>query len=912
MRSPTARRVEADRNGFRIDGEPKLLRGGTVQWFRLPEQVWADRLDRFAAAGFNTIDAYVPWRDIEPVEGQFDEAFLDKLCRFLELAQEKGLLVYMRPGPYICNEYDGGGIPSWVRAKSDKAKKNEPGVINMRTDDQGWVDASSKYLSKLNARITPYLASNGGPIALYSIENEYDFFQMFHEIDKLGRIDGRAERPLLQFLKPGQYLRALRDTVRADGVDVPLTTCPGKLHLWGTGGVEDVIPMPNNYVSDRVEWRSLRLLDEMHGKAQHANQPSGVTEGNRSASAMKRSIMGGLDAYFAFNAAGILQDGFRNSVIVNPAAFEAKGLVRGLQEPEVGYFHNVIDFNGPIGPTGDLRENFYEFRRANMFLDAFEPRIAPLGKPRRSGATGPFGPHRDSTVRVDGGQIGAAERFGKVLYWHEGGDGERYVGLTNESDAPVTLPPKSIHVGDREFPRWTSMTVAADDCPIMVSGLPLTSSTKLGYTTSEILSERAHNGRKLLVLYGEGAGELTLDTNGRAKIVSADDGVQVRAHDEAQLAVTYDYEPDRRLTIDDGEQLVDVLITSRDRAGKLWFVEHEGRDIMVENAELVRKDGTELVIESTAPRADRAVPDVLQTGVLATGASEADIDHDTTGWTSFVGEPRHLETFGINEGHAWYRTELDLTAEDITKDASLKIDHASDFVGVYVNGDYITTQAPNGTEMELADLQAHVRPGKNVIAFRTEIWGHGSFMLPEGRIWPTKAALPAVGMDSMKGLSGAASLAGKSLDNWKVRAGLGEATESSASAAPTELAPGAVARYRVDFDAADVPDGSDGPISLRLEGKDTKATIRLNGDVVGRWLSDDEWLHRGTWADPTRTVWSNASPDDFPIPQERLQTGTNTIEITYEDASDGAGSTVAPPRFVYAEDKARTVRRVPL
>src|SRR6478609_8180101 len=102
--------VEMRATGFFVDGVPRLLRGGTVQWFRLPREEWDDRLARFAAAGFNTVDVYVAWRNHEPEEGVFDFETYD-LRAFLDLAKKHGLYVYLRPGPYITNEMDGGGVP---------------------------------------------------------------------------------------------------------------------------------------------------------------------------------------------------------------------------------------------------------------------------------------------------------------------------------------------------------------------------------------------------------------------------------------------------------------------------------------------------------------------------------------------------------------------------------------------------------------------------------------------------------------------------------------------------------------------------------------------------------------------------------------------------------------------------------
>ena len=105
--------VSVNNKGFMIDGKYKLLRGGGLQWFRISPEEWEDRIKRFKAAGFNTIDMYVAWNLHEPEEGVFDFTNPD-IRQFLDLVKKHGLYVYFRAVPYFCNEYNGGGIPSWL------------------------------------------------------------------------------------------------------------------------------------------------------------------------------------------------------------------------------------------------------------------------------------------------------------------------------------------------------------------------------------------------------------------------------------------------------------------------------------------------------------------------------------------------------------------------------------------------------------------------------------------------------------------------------------------------------------------------------------------------------------------------------------------------------------------------------
>lgn len=216
-------------------------------------ELWEDRLLRMKGMGMNAIDMYVSWRAHEPREGVFDfETY--NIRAFLDLCQKLNLYVYFRPGPYITNELDGGGVPSWVFAKSTKSVISDEadGLINLRTQDKDYLEATRKYFSQLNRVIKPYLATRGGPIVLYAIENEYTWFEGAFETDKFADYPyaGTPERPRNQTLDVAFVMKSLRDFVLNDGVDVPITTCPGDGKISATGDIPGVVPMPNVYVGE--------------------------------------------------------------------------------------------------------------------------------------------------------------------------------------------------------------------------------------------------------------------------------------------------------------------------------------------------------------------------------------------------------------------------------------------------------------------------------------------------------------------------------------------------------------------------------------------------------------------------------------------------------------------------------------
>ncbi len=168
------------------------------------------------ADGYNAVTVYFDWDYTSPSPGVYDFTGVRDMNLFLNMAQQAGLYVIARPGPYINAETDGGGIPSWVL--------NAPN--GYRTDTQPYLSAALQWFSEIDSIIAPHQISNGGSVILYQIENEYT---------------GRSTADL-------QYLADLEQQAKADGIDVPFTfnqCCGGPFYTSGTGAVN--ISGPDNY-----------------------------------------------------------------------------------------------------------------------------------------------------------------------------------------------------------------------------------------------------------------------------------------------------------------------------------------------------------------------------------------------------------------------------------------------------------------------------------------------------------------------------------------------------------------------------------------------------------------------------------------------------------------------------------------
>lgn len=196
-----------DRDHFYLDGKPFRMIAGDIHYFRIHEKDWAKRLDLAVDFGLNTIQTYVPWNAHEPKPGVYDFEGMRNLGEYLKLCGEKGLNVLLRPAPYICSEWDLGGLPSWL------LKDRE---LTLRSSDPAYLAAVQRYYSHLIPEFLPYLSTNGGPVIAVAIENEYGSYGNDHA-----------------------YMHALADMLRNGGVDVPLYTTDGDLDTMLTFGIEN-------------------------------------------------------------------------------------------------------------------------------------------------------------------------------------------------------------------------------------------------------------------------------------------------------------------------------------------------------------------------------------------------------------------------------------------------------------------------------------------------------------------------------------------------------------------------------------------------------------------------------------------------------------------------------------------------
>ena len=163
----TSHRLTTDSAHFLLDGKPFQIISGEMHYARIPRAYWHDRLRKARAMGLNTISTYVFWNYHEARPGQYDFSGERDVAAFVRAAQAEGLWVILRPGPYVCAEWDLGGYPAWLLADT---------TLVLRSTDPRFTSAAERWLDRLGRELAPLLATHGGPIIAIQVENEYGSF----------------------------------------------------------------------------------------------------------------------------------------------------------------------------------------------------------------------------------------------------------------------------------------------------------------------------------------------------------------------------------------------------------------------------------------------------------------------------------------------------------------------------------------------------------------------------------------------------------------------------------------------------------------------------------------------------------------------------------------------------------------
>lgn len=217
---------------FYLNGEPFQVLSGSIHYFRVVPEYWRDRMEKLKALGLNTVETYIPWNVHEPKQGEFCFTGMADVVRFVKTAEELGLYVILRPSPYICAEWEFGGLPGWLLAEDG---------MRVRSVSSGFLNHVREYYKVLLPKLKPLQITEGGNVILMQVENEYGYFAD----DK-------------------KYMEAMRDLLREGGITVPLITSDNPVaECLENGGVAGALPTGN--FGSRTKERFAALQNHTQG-----------------------------------------------------------------------------------------------------------------------------------------------------------------------------------------------------------------------------------------------------------------------------------------------------------------------------------------------------------------------------------------------------------------------------------------------------------------------------------------------------------------------------------------------------------------------------------------------------------------------------------------------------------------------
>lgn len=316
-----------DDNNFYRDGKKHTIISGTIHYFRVVEEYWYDRLLKLKNCGFNTVETYSPWNFHERKEGEFNFSGNLNVAKFISVAQEVGLDVILRPGPYICAEWEMGGLPSWLL--------NYKGM-HLRCNDDIFLSKVERYYTRFFDEIRPHLASNGGNVIAVQIENEYGSYGDDHD-----------------------YLRRIVDIYKKCNLDCFFFTSDGACDSMLTGGTLPEYLATANFGSRPDENFSvlkrhrpnqpLMCCEFWNGWFDHWYDKHHERDSDSTVSDFERMLeMGASVNFYMFH--GGTNFGFSNGANCYDSAYE----------PTVTSY----DYDAPLSEAGDMTEKYFAVKKA--------------------------------------------------------------------------------------------------------------------------------------------------------------------------------------------------------------------------------------------------------------------------------------------------------------------------------------------------------------------------------------------------------------------------------------------------------------------------------------------------------------------------------------------------------------------
>jgi len=637
--------ISYDGQSFSIDGRRVWLCSGAIHYPRVPRALWRDRIRAAKQAGLNCIETYVFWNAHEPSPGSFDFTGDLDLRAFIEMVGEEGMFAIVRPGPFICAEWDLGGYPPWLHRE---AVENKQKHLRLRQMSQPVLEASSRYLRKVMEQIkglqitTPregkrlpsplgnvagapaggfhegLRSTCGGPIVLMQAENEW----MCHN-----PVKGEA------------YLVEIARYLRENGCTVPLIVCnqlwqtvPNTIHTWNASAhlAADLRQLA------AVQPEAPRLVSEYwtgwfdHWGGTHADHVDAQKHLYRLAATLGAGAQFNL---FMFH--GGTNFGFRGGRTVNSKDC---------------FMTTSYDYDAPLHEGGGRGGKYHATKRIATFASQFGSVFAHL-EPAPDQAT-----------------LAQTEQDHPLSLVHLKGDQGQVVFLLRAEKSKTRQT-------ELMLPNGLSLPVplGEDRAAWLLLETNLGGAAHLDFTN---LRAWAMVERKLLVLYGPGGAEGIVSLDGTVMHIPVPTGQQpaVEQHDDLTVVVLNEKQIDAAYLAKDGLVVGASKLDAQDQPvalrgwAKRWLITPAGE------------------VSSEKAAADRAPRAPKLTG-WRHASCDALVEGTADDYRTIDG-PASLEKLGCDYGYGWYRLRIPHQAKP-NANARLLFPDAGDRLHLYSQGKLI-------------------------------------------------------------------------------------------------------------------------------------------------------------------------------------------------------------------------------
>lgn len=317
---------------FLLDGKPFLIKAAEMHYTRIPAEYWEHRIQMCKALGMNTICIYAFWNIHEQKEGEFDFKGQNDIAAFCRLAQKHGMYIMLRPGPYVCSEWEMGGLPWWLLKKKD---------IKLRTNDAYFLERTKLFMNEIGKELADLQVSRGGNIIMVQVENEYGAYAT----DK-------------------EYIANIRDIVKGAGfTDVPLFQCDWS-STFQRNGLDDLVWTINFGTGANIDAQFKKLQEARPNAPLMCSEfwsgwfdHWGRKHETRDAETMVSGIKDMLDRHISFS-------------LYMTHGGTTFGHWGGANSPADSAMCSSYDYDAPISEAGWATPKYYKLREMMQYADS--------------------------------------------------------------------------------------------------------------------------------------------------------------------------------------------------------------------------------------------------------------------------------------------------------------------------------------------------------------------------------------------------------------------------------------------------------------------------------------------------------------------------------------------------------------